>query len=108
VTAIPQDQLVQPQPGNDDLSVNRERLRLLDEVAFGLCRRNVTGLDVRVPGGQRTGYPSRLGGKIRELWQAGLVVLAADGHSYRLTPYGERRREQARQHYSDLRVDSGR
>ncbi len=47
-----------------------------------------------------------LGGKVRELWAAGLVVLGPD-YRYQLTAVGARRRQEAQNAYAAMNVAAG-
>jgi hypothetical protein len=100
-----EQQLRTVQPENPDLTINRERLRTLHLVAGREARRSAGGLDIVAPAA--AGYGSRLGGKVRELWAAGLVVLGTDS-LYQLTDAGARRRAQAKDEYDAQRITSSR
>jgi hypothetical protein len=89
---------VQPET---ELTINRERLRILTYAIGRRARRNTSGRDVLNSGGNNAGYGSMLGGKMRELWRAGLVVLDEDDF-YRLTPAGVSRRDEAVTHYASF------
>jgi hypothetical protein len=88
------------------LPINRDRLRIMGYLVERRARRNVAGRDVLAPANGSAGYGSNLGGKVRELWAAGLAVLGSDGF-YTLTPAGERRRAEARASYAEVSVTAG-
>lgn len=88
------------------LNVNRDRLRVMDYVDTHRARRNHAGRDVLTPANGSAGYGSMLGGKVRELWAAGLAVLAGDGY-YVLTDAGQRRRDEAKAGYAATSITAG-
>lgn len=95
------------QPENAALQINRDWLRLLDYIAGQRVRRNASGLDVLGSPPGTAGFPSRLGGKVRKLWEHGLAVLGPES-TYQLTDFGEQRRQETRAGYAAASVTAGR
>lgn len=88
------------------LNVNRDRLRIFNYIDTHRARRNESGRDVLTPANGSEGYGSMLGGKVRELWKAGMAVLGSDGY-YVLTEAGRRRRDQAKDEYAAASITAG-
>lgn len=100
-----QDELATQQP-EAELTINKDRLRVMGYIETRRARRNDAGRDVLAPANGSAGYGSMLGGKVRELWRHGLAVLGSDGY-YVLTDTGVRRREQAEASYAAASVTAG-
>lgn len=94
-----------PQDESTHFPINLDKLRTLEAVAAGRARRTPDGMDLLAPANRSSssgGYGSRLGGKVRLLWAAGLAVLD-DGDRWQLTVSGVRRTLHARQAYDNNR-----
>lgn len=100
MTAPTVEQLRVEQPADPTFAINRDRLRSLRSVDQHRVRRNEAGLDVLTQSDSSTGFGSRV--KAKELWQAGLVVLAVDNF-YQLTDVGRRRVAQTTAEHDAMR-----
>lgn len=90
-------------PAGLAFSINRDWLRLLNNVKAGRANRSEeSNRDImrRHNGG---GYNDHLGGRMRRLQEAGLAELPAS-NVWKLTPLGERRRAETEAHYAAGRL----